>query len=70
MTHRDRKLEAFDRLAVEEMDDIATFKQRESARAPVTRPVAHSQAPRAVRSAWSLIFGTCAIGLVFLAARR
>lgn len=70
MTRRDRMLEAFDRLAVAEMDDIASFGQRESATAAVTRSVAHAQAQKSGRSAWHWIVGACAIGLVFLAARR
>ena len=71
MTRRDRMLEAFDRLAVAEMDDVATFGRSETATAaPVARPVVPSQSQRSGRIGWSWVIGACAIGLVFLATRR
>lgn len=70
MTRKDRMLEAFDKLAVAEMHDAASFGRSEKATAAVTRSVVPVPVQRPSRRVWDWVIGAGTIGLVFLAARR
>lgn len=63
-------LEAFDRLAVAEMSDIAMFGERESDPAAVMPPMVDPPPQNLGRGGWDWVIGACVLGLVILATRR